>query len=612
MNTQRYLALFSLSFFSVGSVLGDGAKQTQPLVVHEWGTFTVLQDDAGNPVDGVNINEESLPGFVHKLATDLAPDSHELGPLVGLGYFQPQRSKGIRRYYHAARMRMETPVIYLYPPKDQPKRPIDVEVRFKGGWVTEWYPNAAVKAPGYKQRQAKVMMNLKPHTTGSIQWSGLEFAPEAQPPVTEYPVWLAPRATAAPMLKTAKGEAENYLFYRGVANLEAPLRVVREGDTLTVRNNPNTNCPIDDLNGLELWLVDVAANGELQYRRVSVDLREDGSGHVLAKTAASFDKAPGKGMAMLREEMLESLVKSGLYRDEAEAMLNTWKVSYFETSGLRLFFTLPQSWTDEVLPLQVSGYDRTETVRAMIGRIELISAKQRSLVDKIAKGPASTRAWFSEALKTNPAVKARTRELINGLVTLEEVGLKPPADYQAYMDLGRFRDALIRHEIKHPRQPETAPGVVQVTDNLIKIRHPDTSEAKVASMTISLPGEKRTINLGELRILSESRDVAPFAKYSASSNYQWSRPPTNLIDGDRNTIVHTDFEKDPWIKVEFARPISIDEVQIWNRPEFLFRFDGARVSFHGSEGKTLGTVQLRTPGHGNLRNFAKNYGLPAQ
>lgn len=595
---------------SVSSVPGGGENQTQPLVVHEWGTFTVLQDDAGNPVDGVNINEESLPGFVHKLANDLAPDSHELGPLLGLGHFQPRRSKGIRRFYHAARMRMETPVIYLYPPDDQPKRSVDVEVKFRGGWVTEWYPDAAVKAPGYKQRQARVMMNLKPNTTGSIRWTGLEFSPEAKAPATKSPVWLAPRATAAPMLKTPKGQADNYLFYRGVANLQAPLRVVRTGDTLTVRTNPTTTCPIEDLKGLELWLVDVAADGELQYRRIPVDVREDGFEQILGDTAASFDKEPGEGMAMLREEMLESLVKTGLFRDEAEAMLNTWKESYFETSGLRVFFTLPQSWTDEVLPLQVSGYDRTETVRAMIGRIELISAKQRDLIDTIAKGPASNRGWYSEALKKNPALKPRTRELINGQATLDDLGVKPPADYRAYMNLGRFRDALIRHEIKHPRQPETEPGVVQINNSLIKIRPPEIRDAEVASMRISLPGEKRTINLGELEILSESRDVAPYAKFTASSNYQWRCPPTNLVDGDRNTIVHTDFEKDPWVNVEFRKPISIDEVRIWNRPEFLFRFDGAQVTFADSKGKTIATVPLRTPGHGNLRNFATNYALP--
>src|SRR5688500_14380653 len=37
------------------------------LVVHEWGTFTSLQDEAGRSVGGVNIDDEPLPKFVHRL-----------------------------------------------------------------------------------------------------------------------------------------------------------------------------------------------------------------------------------------------------------------------------------------------------------------------------------------------------------------------------------------------------------------------------------------------------------------------------------------------------------------------------------------------------------------
>ena len=63
-----------------------------------------------------------------------------------------------------------------------------------------------------------------------------------------------------------------------------------------------------------------------------------------------------------------------------------------------MFFTLPQEWTDRVLPLSVSGYEETEQVRAMIGRIELISDRQRELVAKIAAGPVSNPEWFKSAI----------------------------------------------------------------------------------------------------------------------------------------------------------------------------------------------------------------------
>ena len=47
-----------------------------------------------------------------------------------------------------------------------------------------------------------------------------------------------------------------------------------------------------------------------------------------------------------------SLVKQGLYRKEAAAMVSTWSDSWFE-EGTRLFYFMPQSKVDEILPLQI-------------------------------------------------------------------------------------------------------------------------------------------------------------------------------------------------------------------------------------------------------------------
>ena len=98
------------------------------LVLHEWGTFTVLQDEAGEGVPGVNVNEESLPSFVHRLDHRLAPSFDEFSP------FRRFNSKGLPPGYPAALLRMETPVIYVYPPASA-KGPIslDISVRFRGG-----------------------------------------------------------------------------------------------------------------------------------------------------------------------------------------------------------------------------------------------------------------------------------------------------------------------------------------------------------------------------------------------------------------------------------------------------------------------------------------------
>jgi hypothetical protein len=48
-------------------------------------------------------------------------------------------------------MRLETPVIYFYPPKGVTEPfPVDVSVKFRGGWLTQFYPHAAFSAPQMK------------------------------------------------------------------------------------------------------------------------------------------------------------------------------------------------------------------------------------------------------------------------------------------------------------------------------------------------------------------------------------------------------------------------------------------------------------------------------
>jgi hypothetical protein len=54
----------------------------------------------------------------------------------------------------------------------------------------------------------------------------------------------------------------------------------------------------------------------------------------------------------LRQEMKGMLVSQGLYEKEAAAMLNTWGDCSFE-EGLRVFYIMPRTATDPVLPLVI-------------------------------------------------------------------------------------------------------------------------------------------------------------------------------------------------------------------------------------------------------------------
>src|SRR6186713_3161902 len=117
-------------------LMGPGlAAAGDPLVVHEWGTFTSLQDEQGKELTGINTDDEPVPAFVHNLNPFL------LSRPVLSSLHWAYRQKGAPRMHPQITMRLETPVLYFYPPKSwKAGQPIDVSVRFRGGWLTEFYP----------------------------------------------------------------------------------------------------------------------------------------------------------------------------------------------------------------------------------------------------------------------------------------------------------------------------------------------------------------------------------------------------------------------------------------------------------------------------------------
>src|SRR4051794_33603860 len=114
------LTLASLCF--VASAMASDER----MVVHEWGTFTSLQNTAGGTLGGINADDESLPEFVKTIHRGLIADP---------------RNKGFAYAHPDIAMRLETPVVYFHPPKSQTApTTLDLEVQFRGGWLTQYYP----------------------------------------------------------------------------------------------------------------------------------------------------------------------------------------------------------------------------------------------------------------------------------------------------------------------------------------------------------------------------------------------------------------------------------------------------------------------------------------
>jgi hypothetical protein len=65
------------------------------------------------------------------------------------------------------------------------------------------------------------------------------------------------------------------------------------------------------------------------------------------------------------------LVDQGLYSDEAHAMVETWRDSWFE-EGSRLIYIVPRPFFDKILPVTAAPTP-SEIVRVFVGRLEIVT-----------------------------------------------------------------------------------------------------------------------------------------------------------------------------------------------------------------------------------------------
>src|SRR5436305_6685545 len=86
------------------------------MTVHEWGTFTSVADERGEPLAWVSLTAPSdLPCFVYRLKASCF------------------------KCAAISKVRMETPVLYFY---GQRPATVSVHVELPSGLITEWYPKA--------------------------------------------------------------------------------------------------------------------------------------------------------------------------------------------------------------------------------------------------------------------------------------------------------------------------------------------------------------------------------------------------------------------------------------------------------------------------------------
>jgi hypothetical protein len=359
---------------------GDKTSAAYPgtgFVVHEWGTNTVVVSSEGKLLRGMHHEEEDLPAFVY--------DRLSQGEYLSF----PSVDK------------METPVDYFYA--DRPLT-AKVSVSMPNGLLTQWYPAVSEFAPSIVEGGFGRAGKFDPHlelglpfesqrcidkftstTGGRLDWGDVEILArdaELSPTLPEAPLehftWSYARDVAAnpvrvrnPSRRTAatpEGEAalgpesERFLFYRGLGNFALPAEVVPWGSGVTITNR--SPWPLQG----SVFVLNVAGDTGA-FRKVD-GLLAPGAELITEVTPA--DALPLDGFVdALDAAMTTALLGTGLYRDEAVAMVRTWRRQWFRTLGLRVLHFAPAAWIDHEVPLSISPTPDT-LLRVMVLRIELL------------------------------------------------------------------------------------------------------------------------------------------------------------------------------------------------------------------------------------------------
>jgi hypothetical protein len=333
-------------------------KQKKPFIVHEWGTFLAIAGSDGVTLEGMSHEEHPLPEFVSMRTQDTT-----FPKLVTL--------KG------------ETPVIYFYT--DIPRR-VHVGVDFPAGLWTHWFP-AALRAGRYSESA--------PERGGHIGWVAGITPPTPQdslPAIAPDSLWRFARqvpqaATVTVAPDKGESQSERFLFYRGLGKANLPVQLFPEKNGGRLVASTAVQCVI----------ILQREQGRLTWKPV-IGLAK---GQTLDGVRTGLRPGTVEEVALY---LTRGLVQSGLFPDEAAALVNTWRSSYFDHDGLRVLFILPQAWTEAFIPLKLYPVP-DQRVRVMVGRIEGLTVAREAQV------AAAVNGFLAEPARHFPTLVAQGRYL---------------------------------------------------------------------------------------------------------------------------------------------------------------------------------------------------------
>jgi hypothetical protein len=383
--------VLALSLAAVPLLFHAQTPSSDPaLTAHEWGTFTSIAGKDGQAADWLPLTGSTdLPAFVEHFQT-------------------PNFKGGVR-----GTVRMETPVLYFYA---NHTTTLSVHVSFSQGLITEWYPHANRVEPVGLQTQARMVAyyndwnRRQKQPDSSISWDSITLEPGSSSTLLREDstnhYYAARQTSSTPLrIRTQAGDqVEKFLFYRGVASFSVPVSVKLASDGKILPQN---------LSAHEIPAM-------LLFER-----RGDKLGFRVADASAPATLDPpelNSNMDSLKHAVEDMLIAQGLYQDEAQAMFETWRDSWFE-EGSRLLYIVPRQFVDSVLPLSINPAP-AQIVRVFVGRLELVTpATQRAVEQALAAHDETTLTRYGRFLvpilenmianEKNSAKKAHLLEYLN-------------------------------------------------------------------------------------------------------------------------------------------------------------------------------------------------------